>query len=293
METRQLEYFLAVAEELNFTRAATRLFAVQSTVSAGIRALENDLGAALFERTTKRVALTVAGAALVPEARAAIEAVDRVRSSVADTAAGIRGRLRVGIFTNLQFLDLPGMFGEFHARYPLVDLQLMASPSGSSGLADDVRLGRIDVAFMGLPRSDLFGFAVLDLLDTRLVAVVPRTHRLADRDSVHLADLAGEPFVDSPVGFGNRLAADRAFAAIGLTRQVTAEVADLGDVTLFVAAGLGVAVLPEATIVPNAGAVLLPIEGDPIHWPLSIISRANPSPAAAALLETMAERLRG
>src|SRR6185312_1819780 len=111
MDTRQLEYFVAVAEELNFTRASVRLFAAQSTVSAGIRSLERELGAAVFDRSTKAVSLTAAGTALLPEARNAIEALDRVRSSVAPGDGGLRGRLRIGTFIGLDAVQLPQVLG--------------------------------------------------------------------------------------------------------------------------------------------------------------------------------------
>ncbi len=236
MDTRQLEYFVTVAEELNFTRAAERLFAVQSTVSAGVAALEKELGTVLFERSTKRVALTASGTALLPEALAAIDAVDRVRSSIAETRQGVRGRLRVGIFTNFRFVDLPRMFGEYHREYPLVDLQLAASATGSTGLADDVRRGRVDVAFMGLPRSDLVGFAALELARSRFVAVLPERHRLAERARISLADLAADDWVDSAPGFGNRIVLERAMAVAGISRELKTQVSDLGTVPEFVAA---------------------------------------------------------
>jgi DNA-binding transcriptional LysR family regulator len=291
METRQLEYFVTVAEELNFTRAATRLFAVQSTVSAGVRSLEQELGTALFERSTKRVALTAAGIALLPEARAAIEALDRMRSSVALSKQGIRGRLRVGTFTSLDFVDLPGLLGDFHARYPLVDLQLMVSPSGSTGLADDVRRGRIDVAFMGLPLHDLAGFQVLELAHSEFVALLPLAHPLATKRNVTLVDLANERWVDSPDGFGNRIAVERAFAVAGLNRTVSAQVADLGEVPRFVAAGLGIAVIPAITYRAAPGVSVVPLVARDIDWMLSAISRASPSPATTALLELLDERM--
>jgi DNA-binding transcriptional LysR family regulator len=290
METRQLEYFVAVAEELNFTRAAARMFAVQSTVSAGIRALEADLGAPLFLRSTKSVALTPAGEVLLPEARLALEAVDRVRSAAAASTAGIRGRLRVGIFTNIGFVDLPALFGEFHALHPLVDLQLGASASGSTGLADDVRRGRVDVAFMGLPARDLAGLDALVLARTRFVAVLPQGHPLAARDSVTLHDLAEERFVDSPDGFGNRVVIERAFAEAGIPRVVSTVVSDLGEIPRFVAADLGVAVVPELGLAPPAGTVAVPLVDPVVAWSLSVASRASPSPAVAALLGLLAAR---
>ncbi|HEY0259298.1 MAG TPA: LysR family transcriptional regulator [Lacisediminihabitans sp.] len=293
METRQLEYFVTVAEELSFTRAAGRLFAVQSTVSAGIRALEHDLGTTLFERSTKHVALTVAGTAMLPEARRAIEAVDRVRTAAAPTSAGIRGRLRVGIFTNLEFVDLPGIFGEFHDHHPLVDLQLAASPSGSTGLADDVRRGRIDAAFMGLPLQDLAGFRVLSLAESGFSVVMPATHPLASRRTIELSELAHERWIDSPDGFGNRIAVDRAFASARLSRTITTQVADLGEIPRFVAAGLGIAVIPTITYVPADGVVLARLTGHDVDWRLSLISRTSPSPAVSALLDLLEHRFEG
>jgi len=289
MDTRQLEYFVAVAEELNFTRAAARLFAVQSTVSAGIRSLESELGATLFERSTKRVSLTAAGARVLPEARAVIEAVDRVRSAASESSHDIRGRLRVGIFTSLAYLDLPGLFGEFHERYPLVDLQLTASPSGSTGFTDDVRRGRVDLAFVGLAAGDLAGFHVVELTRTGFGAVLPTSHPLAGRTGVDLAELTQESWVDTPAGFGNRVILDRALAERGLSRTITAQVSELGVVAEFVAAGLGIAVIPEVAYSPAEGTVIVPIE-PPVSWSLSAITRPGASPAVAALLELMAER---
>jgi DNA-binding transcriptional LysR family regulator len=288
VDTRQLEYFVAVAEELNFTRAAARMFAVQSTVSAGIRALEVDLGTTLFVRSTKSVALSPAGELLLPEARIALEAIDRVRS--ASSTAGIRGRLRVGIFTNVGFVDLPGLFGEFHALHPLVDLQLGASAAGSTGLVDDVRRGRVDVAFMGLPLQDLAGLEVLTLAETRFVAVLPSNHPLASRKSVTLRDLADEKFVDTPAGFGNRVVIERAFADAGVTRVVGTVVGDLTEVPRFVAADLGIAVVPELSLVPPPGTVAVQLR-PAVDWQLSVISRTDPSPAVAALLSLFADHV--
>lgn len=291
VDTRQLEYFVTVAEELSFTRAAARLFAVQSSVSAGIRALESDLGTALFERSPQRVALTPAGEALLPEARAAMDAVDRVRSVAAQTSAGLRGRLRVGIFTSLASMRLPALFREFRDRYPLVELRLGASASGSTGLADDVRRGRVDLAFMGLPAIDLPGLEATHLFSSRSVAVLPVAHPLARGRRVALADIAREPFIDTPAGFGNRIVVERAFAAHGLGRTVELEVAGLPDVPPFVAAGLGVAIVPETMIDPVDGIVVLPLD-EPIAWELSVITRPRPSLAATALRDLMAERYR-
>lgn len=290
MDTRQLEYLVAVADERSFTRAAERVFAAQSTVSAGIQSLERELGAALFERDAHGVRPTEVGEAVIAEARAALEAVERMRDLAGDQGP-LRGTVRVGIFTNLQSVDLPGIMGEFHRRHPDVDLRLGPSPGGSTGLVEDVRQGRLDIAFHGLPETvpDLL---TRHLVDSPFLAVLPEGHPLARSRSVALADLAEEAWVDSRAGFGNRVTLDRAFAALGLTRRVPTELADLGEIPRFVAAGLGVAALPQLTIIPAEGAVTRPLR-EPVGWRLNAIARPRPGRAAEALLTLLAERIHG
>jgi len=287
MDTRQLEYLVAVAEELNFTRAAERVFAAQSTVSAGVRALERELGADVFERDPQGVRLTPLGHELVDAARATLEASERLRT-IADPRGGLRGQLRVGIFTNLTTIDLPGIVGEYHARHPLVDLRLGPSPSGSTGLADDVRSGRVDVAFMGLP-GRLPGLLYRTLTTSPFVAVLPERHPLASHRTVGLAELMAERFVDAREGFGNRVTLDARLAELGLSRRIATELSDLGEIPRFVAAELGVAVMPELTVISTPGAVIRPLS-DPIEWMLSAISRPRPSATASALLDLLQER---
>jgi DNA-binding transcriptional LysR family regulator len=293
MDTRQLEYFVAVADELNFTRASARLFAAQSTVSAGIRSLEHELSAVLFDRSTKAVSLTAAGVALLPEARAAIEAADRVRSSVALGAEGIRGRLRIGTFIALDAVRLPQILGTFHERHPLVDLQLIALPTGSTGLVDEVRHGRADVAFTGLPRRDLAGFDVLELASSPFVAIVPSKHPLALRPAVRLSELVAERWIDSPAGYAARVVFDRVLADAGLTRVISAEVGDAGEIPKLVAAGLGIAVIPELIYRAGPPVVTRPIVDVATRLTFSAISRPHPTPAAAAFLQLLGTELAG
>ncbi|KRC49760.1 hypothetical protein ASE16_13815 [Leifsonia sp. Root227] len=287
MDTRQLEYFVAVADELNFTRAADRVFAAQSTVSAGVRSLERELGGALFERDRHRVRLTSLGRQMLDAARTTLEATERMRL-LADSSGGLRGEVRVGIFTNLTTIDLPGIMGEFHARHPLVDLRLGPSPSGSTGLARDVRLGRIDVAFLGLP-GRVPDLLYRDLAISPFVAVLPEAHPLAGADAVSVTDLAADRWVDAREGFGNRVTLDRALDTLGIVRRVSTELSDLGEIPRFVAARLGVAVMPQLTVLPAAGAVVVPLV-ERIDWVLSAVSRTRPSAAAAAMLELLGER---
>ncbi|SDY90712.1 DNA-binding transcriptional regulator, LysR family [Amycolatopsis xylanica] len=286
MDARQLEYFVTVAEELSFTRAARRLFTVQSTVSMAIRALETDLKATLFDRSTRRVALSPAGSALLPEAKAALAALERARNVVQEASTGLRGRLRVGTMTSVGLVDLPDLFGAFHERYPLVDVHLAASPTGSTGLADDLRHGRLDVALLALPHEDLDGLEARPLLTAPYSALLSPEHRLAGRESVTLAELANERFVDLPQGFGNRVTVDRAFHAAGTPRRVAIEVPDRTAVPAYVKAGLGIALLPS--IGPDdPDVVVVPLAGTTLTWTLSVATLAGlrPAPAVRALLD--------
>ena len=319
MELRHLVYFVTVAEERNFSRAAQRLRVVQSGVSAAIRALERELGTPLFERTSQRVALTDAGTALLPAARATIDAAQAARDAVDEVRGGLRGALRIGTLISVGFVDLPGLLGQFRAEHPGVDLRLRAAPSGSAGLARSLLDGELDVAFVSLAGRPPAGLSVRVLVADPIVAVLPAGHRLAGRAapapaggasastagrasvsaagraSVSLADLADEPFVDSPPGYGNRTEADRGFAAAGLQRRVALEVADIGTVADYVRNGLGVALIPRFAVGSGDGLVTLPVAGARLRWTFSVAtaSARRPSAAVRALLDMVdAHRLK-
>ncbi|MDX3007015.1 LysR family transcriptional regulator [Kribbella solani] len=293
MDSRQLEYFVAVAEELSFTRAAQRLFTVQSTVSAAVRSLETDLKTTLFDRSTRRVMLSAAGLALLPEAKAALEAMDRARAAVEEASSGLRGNVRIGTLARLSLVDLADLLGAFHRKYPLVEVQVATSPTGSSGLADDLRHGRLDVALLGLARPELSGLDVRDIATVPFVALVPAAHRLAGRGGVRLEDLADERFVDMPPGFGNRKQVDRAFDAIGRPRRIQVEIPELTTVPEYVRAGLGVAVLPDVQLDAEPGVAKLRITGTELVWTLSVVTaERRPSRAVTALLDLIGDSIR-
>ncbi|MEV0562314.1 LysR substrate-binding domain-containing protein [Dactylosporangium sp. NPDC050588] len=183
MELRHLVYFVTVAEERNFSRAAQRLRVVQSGVSAAIRALERELGTPLFERTSQRVALTDAGMALLPAARATIDAAQAARDAVDEVRGGLRGTVRIGTLISVGFVDLPGLLGQFRAEHPGVDLRMRAAPTGSAGLARALLDGELDVAFLSLAGRPPAGLSVRVLVAEPIVAVLPAGHRLAGRAS--------------------------------------------------------------------------------------------------------------
>ncbi|MEV1019918.1 LysR family transcriptional regulator [Streptomyces sp. NPDC050264] len=285
METRLIEYAIAVADELSFTRAAQRVYAAQSTVSAGVRALERELGTALFERDQRGVRITAAGQAVLPALRALADAEARARTA-ADPRGELRGELRIGVFSSVSYLAIPRVIGAFHREHPLVDLQLRASPSGSAELADAVRRGRLDLSLYGLPAASAPGLAVHRLATTPYAVVLATDHELASREGLSLKDLAGERFVDAPAGFGNRDVLDAALSARGVVRHVRAEVTETSSIPVFVANGLGIALLPELLIPPSEGIAVVPLN-EHITWEFNVVTRTSTGEATAALLEQL------
>ena len=294
MELRHLTYFVAVAEEGSFTRAAARLHVVQSGVSAAIKALEHELATPLLERTSKRVALTDAGAVLLPRARAALDAARAARDAVDEVRGGLRGTLRIGTLTSIGLVDLPALLGRFHRTHPDVTLQLTVSTRGSSGLVDALTDGRLDLALASVPGRPPTGVHLRQLLWHPMEAVLPAGHRLAGRPALRIADLADEPFVDFPIGYGNRTVVDRAFAVAGVERQVSLEVVDLTTGAGFVRHGLGVAILPRFAVPDESDLVVLPVADADLDWPLGVATSAvrPPSAAARALLGMIDDFLR-
>src|SRR3954451_11570195 len=291
METRLLEYFVAVAGELSVTEAARRLYAAQSTVSAGLRSLETELGVEVLHRTTKAVELTAAGEELLPEARRILDSVERLHALASETASGHRGRLTLGTFTGQDLVhDLPSALRAFRAGRPNFDLRLVSSQRGSTGYAEDLIRGRLDVAFFALtppPELDVF-----DLLEVPYVALVAQSHAFAPTPTVSLARLASEPWIDSPPGYGGRVGVEHALAERRLRRQVIAEIADVPAIPIYVATGMGVAVVPD--IVDPVGCARLALAEPIPPWTISLATRRNATdrPAVAALIEELRSHVR-
>ena len=287
MELRRLEVFVAVAEEEGFSRAAARLHVVQSAVSATVRRMEAEWGVELFHRTTHHVALTDAGRALLPEARAALQAAAAVEHAVDEVRGGLRGTVRVGI------MQSPGVrvaehIAAFRAAHPGVGVEVHQGASEAQAAA--VREGGLDAAFVGLPHRRLPGLAVTPISDHRMDVLCAADHALAGRAEVRLTDLAGEPFAELPPGWGVRVANDRAFAAAGAERRIAYEINDVGTVVDFVRAGLAVAILAPAMRAGARGVAAVAIRGRAPHFAVSLVAREGrgSSPAARAFVAAVA-----
>ncbi|MFZ3598353.1 LysR family transcriptional regulator [Streptomyces sp. BH104] len=244
MDLRQLEYFVAVAEERNFTRAAERVHISQSGVSAQIRQLERELGADLFDRSSRTVTLTVAGKAALEHARATLAAAGTIGRAVAEVSELIRGRLTVGMVIGCTVTPLFDALAAFHEAHPGVELSLLED--GSDRLVEGVRAGDLDLALIGAAHSTPDGLDSLTIIDERLVVAVPAGHPLAKRRRVALGDLMAHPIVCMPPGTGLRTVFDRACAAQGLHPTIALEASAADSIAALADRGLGVAVLSES-----------------------------------------------
>ncbi|MBM4693487.1 LysR family transcriptional regulator [Rhodococcus hoagii] len=282
MELRQLEYFVAVAEEANFTRAAARVHVSQSGISAQIRQLENDLGAPLFDRSTRVAALTVAGEAALAHARAALAAARAVRDAVDDVNQLVRGRLEVGMVTACTVTPLFDALSSFHRAHPGIDVSLRED--NSDRLVDDVRAGAVDLALVGVAGAEPAGLHSFTVVRERLVAAVPGNHPLAQLSSATLADVCAHPLVTLPPGTGIRTVLDRGCADLNCRASIALQASAPDAVADLATRGLGVAILSEsmATSYPDlASRVIADVDVEAV---LALVWRPEISPALRELL---------
>lgn len=258
-DLRQVRAFLAVAAELHFGRAAARLFMTQPALSRLVRGLEDAVGPALFERSTRRVSLTPAGEAFAAQCRIGLGHLDLAAAAALDAAAGREGRLRVGYMDFAINGRLPEILQDFRAGAPGVSVALEYMPTAAQEVA--LLEGRIDIGFLiGEFKAQKVRNILVDQED--YVALLPRRHRLASRASLRLSDLAAEPFVlgseDTFRSF-RTLLFERCHAA-GFFPQVVQEASNSDGIFGLVAAGAGVTVYAGcARNIRRAGVVVRPL----------------------------------
>jgi DNA-binding transcriptional LysR family regulator len=259
MELRHLRYFVAVAEELHFSRAAARLHIAQPPLSQQIRGLERDLGVALFSRTRRRVDLTPAGRALLEEARRILAQADRAARIARRAGAGAIGQLALAFVPSADLDLLPRVLRLWRGRFPDVelDLQVLLPVAQMEALA----AGRIQVGLLRLPVVADRAVVVEPIQSEPLVAVLPRRHRLARRPRVRLADLAGDTIMMFPrhVAPGYYDVMISAFRDAGFTPSVFHPGTMQTNLAL-VSAGLGASLLPSSIRnLRRAGVVYRPL----------------------------------
>ena len=285
MEFRQLEYFVAVAQERHFTRAAKLMHVAQSGLSASIRSLERELGADLFVRSTRQVELTPAGRAFLVEARRALSATDAARDAVAAVRGLLRGSLAIGSLQCLHVVHLPAVLAGFLEEHPGLEVRLRQGGSGE--LTEQVRAGRLDVAFVCRPGKTPDGVLVEPLSAEPLVLACAPHHPLAGRTDLKLADLREERFVDFLPDWGTRDLVDAVLATAGVERRVALEVTDVHSLLDLVAHGLGMALVPQSFAAKTDRVRFVGLADETAVWETASVTGDPTSAAAAALLEAV------
>ncbi|MBF8377666.1 LysR family transcriptional regulator [Alicyclobacillus mali] len=291
-ELRQLEYFVAVAEELHFGRAAKRLGLTQPPLSQQIQKLEDEIGVTLFDRTNRRVQLTHAGRALLAEARKVLADAQTAVKAARDAAAGRVGRLSVAFVGSATYGWLPEVIRAYQERHPDVELVLREMPTPAQ--MEALTAGEVDVGVVRLPAQhpDLH-IRLVERDDC--VAVVPSEHSLAARSSLFLVELAEEPFVlvSRAIWPGLYDGFITLARALGFEPRVRLEVTEVQTAVGLVAAGLGVSIVPSATErVHRRDVRYLHIDGQSPTVELGVAwRRRDTSPLVAAFL-AIAESVR-
>ena len=290
MELRHLRYFVAVAEELSFTRAAGRLHMAQPPLGQQVRQLEGELGVELFGRTKRRVWLTEAGEAFLGEAYLALEQVERAAKAARRAGRGETGTLSVGFVGSAAYEVLPEILKAFRGQYPDVEIALEELTTAHQVRA--LEEGRIEIGFVRPPieREDL---AVRTVMREPLVAVLPSAHPLSGQGDVSLGALADEPFVVSPRRLGPSFY-DRIIGACreaGFSPRVVQEAIQMQTVIGMVAAGIGVALVPASERnLARKGVAYKPIRGKPPEVGMALVWRPeDPSTVLRAFLDATEE----
>jgi DNA-binding transcriptional LysR family regulator len=296
MELRHLRYFIAIAEEGSFTRAAARLGIQQPPLSQQLRALEGELGATLFRRHARGVELTAAGESFLVDARALVAAAGAAARRAARVASGEAGLLTLGLATSASSHQLaPHVIREFRKRRPAVALTFI--DGNAAALTEAVQERRVHVALVRASVARPQGLRQESLLEEPLLVAIPRSHALMKRRraSIALGELRDEAFIlvrrpGAPGMYGDLVAACR---RAGFDPRIATEVGNMFVNTMLVAAGVGVSVVPASMAQSYAGEVAyVPIRGAPeLVAPLTLVFREEEANPAALEFLALARKL--
>ncbi len=286
MELRHLRYFVAVADELHFGRAAARLGIAQPPLSRQIQQLEHELGFPLFDRSRRRVELSSAGEVLLTHARKVLESVETAVREARRTHAGERGSVAVGYPSSLAYTGLVGLLRAFRAEYP--DVELTVRELSLAGQIEAIKSGQLDAGFVRGPLEDKALLAECVRREP-LVAVLPADHPLAGVPSLRLEALAAEPFV-----FFSRARAPAFFDLLitlcqkaGFTPHIRQEAPQV-DVLSLVAAGFGISIMPASVReIRRADVVFRSLADAPTTELLLVWRAGDTSPARQSFVEVV------
>jgi LysR family transcriptional regulator, transcription activator of glutamate synthase operon len=295
MELRQLRYLVALAEEQSFTRAAAREHIAQPALSQQIRRLEDEVGLALVERTTRHVAISSAGELLVARARRILSELDAAQTELEGLTGVQTGRVTVGAMHTMGPVDVSLALAIFHQRHPAVELTVREQ--SSEELAEMLRVDELDLAFLSVTeRIESHGLGLHQLLSEELVAVLPRDHRLARRRRVRMAELAGEQFISYREGARLRELLIAAGHHAGFEPRVKLESNESERIRRLVERGMGVAILPRSDAEnPGADVSVVKLTDPALSRDITLAWREGRrhAPAAAEFLELARDTFTG
>lgn len=284
VELRHLRYFLAVAEEKHFGRAADRLHMAQPPLSSQIKQLETELGTLLLERTTRKVELTDAGALLMKRARQILADVEAAKTDVGEIGRGAAGVLRVGFSGTATYRLMPEIVRVARERFPLVRLQIsgeMLTPQMEEGLLEN----RLDTAILRPPVQST-EISLEEIQKSRLVVALNRQHPLADSsDPLNISELANENIVGYPRGSSVSSVVSELTRQAGFRPHIVQEATETSTLIALVGAGLGVAFVPGSQSLPLNSSIVIRRLADTVTVGLSTAWRTgNDSPLLASFL---------
>lgn len=277
MELRHLRYFVALGEELNFTRAAERLHIAQPPLSQQIRQFEEELGVTLLQRNSRPIRLTAAGLLFLDRARALLASLDQTITDTRRIGRGQTGRLAIGFVGSAMFVGLPDAISACRERYP--DVELVLNEMLAPEIADALRLRRIDVGFSRPALLPEAGFAQRVLMMESYVAALPQHHRCANEKEIKLAELSDDDFILYPSRPEPTVTGliQATCATAGFTPRIAQEVLHLQTAIGLVAVGAGVSLVPLAVARAQTGrgVVFVPVTSPTVVAPLSVVWRED------------------
>jgi LysR family transcriptional activator of glutamate synthase operon len=295
MELRQLRYLVALAEERNFTRAASSEHIAQPALSQQIRRLEDELGLALVERTTRRVSLTGAGELLVVRARRILTELEAAETELQALRGVYTGHVTIGAMHTMGPVDLSLALALFNERHPNVEFTVREQ--SSEEMAEMLRVDELDLAFLSVTeRVESHGLGLYQLVSEELVAVLSRQHRLGRRRRVRMAELADERFISFRQGSRLRELLVGGGRSAGFEPRVTLESNEPQRIRRLVARGLGVAILPRSDALrPGPDVHVARLVEPSLSRDITLAWREGRrhAPAAAEFLDLSRETFRG
>jgi LysR family transcriptional regulator, transcription activator of glutamate synthase operon len=295
MELRQLRYLVALAEELNFTRAAANEHVAQPALSQQIRRLEDEVGLALVERSTRHVALTDAGQVLVVRARRVLSELEAAGTELEAMRGMHTGHVTIGAMHTMGPVDLSLPLALFHDLHP--DVGLTVRENSSEELAEMLRVDELDLAFLSVTeRVEAHGLGLHQLVSEELVVLLPSHHPLRRRRQIRMAELAEEQFISFRAGARLRELLFAAGRHAGFAPRVTLESNESQRVRRLVSRGLGVAILPRSDAEgPGADVAVVSLTEPALRRDITLAWREGRrhAPAAAAFLDLARETFDG